>query len=66
MRACSAVATCVWSAYSLCPSHIDCLCWEGIQLSRMNGVRGNALVFFVLDGAGSIPSHGCDVGGHTV
>jgi len=43
--ACGAVTTCVWSAYGLCPSHFDCLCWEGIQLTRMNCVRGSALAF---------------------
>jgi len=26
IRACGAAATCVWSAYSLHPSHFDCLC----------------------------------------
>ena len=45
MRACGAVATCVWSAYGLPPSHFDCLRWEGIQLTHMNGVRASALVF---------------------
>ena len=65
MRACGAVATCVWLAYGLRPSHFDCLCWEGIQLTCMNGVRGSALVFYP-ERVGSIPSRGCDIGGHTV
>jgi len=45
MHACGAVTTCVWSAYGLCPSHFDCLCREGIQLTRMNGIRARALFF---------------------
>jgi len=45
MRACSTVATCVWSAYGLRPSHFNCLCQEGIQLTRMNGVRDSVLAF---------------------
>ena len=45
MRSCGAVATCVWSAYGLRTSRFDCLRREGIQLTRMNGVRASALAF---------------------
>jgi len=45
MRDCGTVATCVWQAYGLRPSHFDCLCLEGIQLTRMNGVRASTLAF---------------------
>ena len=49
MWACGAVATCVWSAYSLRPSHFVCLRGEGIQLTRMNGVRASVFVFYPED-----------------
>ena len=29
IRACGEAACCVWMAYGLCPSHFDCLRWEG-------------------------------------
>ena len=45
MGACSDVATCVWPAYDLRPSHFDCLRREGIQLTCMNGIRASTLAF---------------------
>ena len=38
--ACSAAATCVWSAYSLCHSHFDCLCREWPDLTHMEHAWG--------------------------
>ena len=55
IRACDAAATCVWSAYSLRPSHFDCLCREGIQLTRMIGVRASVLVFYPEDARSNPP-----------
>ena len=45
MGACGTVATCVWSAYGLHPSHFNCLCREGIKLTHMNGIRATTLAF---------------------
>ena len=38
----------LWCCHYLCLvslRHLDCLCREGIQLTRMNGARGKVLVF---------------------
>ena len=41
------------------PSHFDCLCREGIQLARMNGVRGMVvLLFFYPEDASLNPAYG--------
>jgi len=45
MWACGAVATCVWLACGLRPSHFNCLRPEGSQLTHMNGARDSVLAF---------------------
>jgi len=42
IRLCGAAATCVWLAYSLRPSHFDCLHREWSKLTRMEHSRGKA------------------------
>ena len=41
IHTCSAVATCVWLAYGLRPSHFDCLCQECSQVTPMDGTTHN-------------------------
>jgi len=52
IRACGAAACCVWSAYGLRPSHLDCLRREWSDLTRMEHPWGKA--------------HALLAGGHTV
>ena len=46
MHACGAVATCVWPAYGLHPSHFDCLRREWSKLTCMDSAMGKVLVFW--------------------
>ena len=66
IRACGAAATCVWSAYGLCPSHFDCLRREWSDLTRMEHARGKAHAWGKAHAHGCRWSNGLTTGGESI